>query len=310
MCLLPTHHYPLTTIWFPLTLYSALAWGIINVGNSTLVARFHKSPVFLLWVQTFMSMIILFVIAMSYDVRTSWAPAILSVGVLAYLGDLLFFWLLDRLDVSVLNAAWAILAMYMSIVGFVFFQETWNAAQFGGAFLILAGVFVLSFFCRQITFGRTVFLLALLALLYVPAYSMRKAALFDGAPILPVVFWMIFGRDCTGFIAPLLISSQRRNVIRTLSQCDWHFFLLSGFVILCFFSAEFALALAYQAGPVSLISVVGNVQPFFVILIAALLATFLPSFAAKELFSKRSLTVKIGSFSVVFIGLALLGLST
>lgn len=77
-----------------------------------------------------------------------------------------------------------------------------------------------------------------------------------------------------------------------------------------FYVAEFALTFAYQSGPVSLISVVGNVQPFFVIFLAWVLARFLPSLAAKEVFSKRSMTVKVGSFSIVFIGLALLGVST
>lgn len=294
-------------MWFPLTMLSAFGWAVINVGNSTLVAKFHKSPSLLLWAQTFVSMIFLVIIAAFYDVRTSWGYVIVPMAALAYFGDILFFWILDRLDVSVVNAAWAILAVYMSIVGYLFFGEVWTVQQFGGAALVLIGVFTLSFFSRQITFVRTVALLALLAITYVPAYGMRKAALYAGVPVIPVLFWTILGRDSIAFVAPLLIPSQRRNLIKTLPTCGPLFFVLITAVICCFFVAEFALTFAYQSGPVSLISVAGNIQPFFVIFLAWALAYFLPSFAAKEVFSKRSMTVKIGSFSIVFIGLALLG---
>ncbi|MBP9850426.1 MAG: EamA family transporter [Candidatus Peribacteraceae bacterium] len=297
-------------MWFPLTILSALGYSLSNVGCSTLVARFHKSPVFLIWVQTFVSMIFLLIIALFYDVRTSWAFGIMVVGVIAYGGDLLFFWILDRLDVSVLNAAWAIQTVYVSIVGFLFFHESWNAVQGIGASLVLIGVCLLSFFTRQVTFRKSLYLLGLLALCFAPVNIMRKVVFMDGVQTIPFIFWMLLGRDGLAFFGPLLIPSQRRKIFQTLPTCSPTFFVLSAAVISCFFVAEFLLASAYRLGQVSLISVVGNIQPFFVVFLAGLLALFIPSLAAKELFSRRSLIVKLGSFSIVFIGLALLGAST
>jgi len=221
-------------MWFPLTILSAFAWGSINVANSTLVAKFQKSPSLLLWSQTFVSMLFLGVIAFFYDIRTPWAYAIFPMASLAYFGDLLFFWILDKLDVSVVNAAWAILAVYMSIVGFVFFGETWTLQQLAGAALVLVGVFTLSFFSRQISFTRTILLLSLLALTYVPAYGMRKAALDAGVPVVPVLFWTLLGRDFIAFVAPFLIPSQRRNLLKTLPTCGPMFFFLTGAVIFFF----------------------------------------------------------------------------
>lgn len=296
-------------MWFLLTILSAFAWAVINVGNSVLVARFHKSPSLLLWVQTFVSMIFLTIIACVYDVRTEWAYAIVPLAAIAYFGDLLFFWILDHLDISVVNAAWAMLAVFMSAVGFIFFHESWNQAQVIGASLVLLGVVMLSFFSRQITFTKTLFLLALLALTYVPAYTMRKAALEAGVPVIPVVFWVLFGRDFLAFAVPLFVPTQRRHIMKILPTCGPMFFVLTAFIICCFYVAEVALAIAYRDGPVSLISVVGNIQPFFVIGLAAVIAFVWPQYAAKEVFSRRSLIVKLGSFSIVFIGLALLGSS-
>lgn len=297
-------------MWFPLTILSALGYALSNEGCSTLVARFHKSPIFLMWTQTLMSIVFLMIIALFYDVRTSWAVGIMVVGVIAYAGDLLFFWILDRLDVSVLNAAWAIQTVYLSIVGFLFFHESWNIGQGIGASLVLIGVCLLSFFTRQVTFRRTLYLLALLALCFVPVNIMRKVVFLEGVQIIPFMFWMLLGRDGIGLFGPLLIPSERRKIFHTLPTCGPKFFALSAVVVFCFFVAEFLLASAYHSGPVSLISVVGNIQPFFVLFLAGLLVFFIPSLAAKEHFSKRSLLVKLGSFSIVFIGLALLGLST
>lgn len=257
-----------------------------------------------------MSILFLMIIALFYDVRTSWAFGIMVVGIIAYGGDLLFFWILDRLDVSVLNAAWAIQTVYLSIVGFLFFHESWNAVQGMGASLVLIGVCLLSFFTRQVTFRKALYLLALLALCFVPVNIMRKVAFMDGVQTIPFIFWMLLGRDGLAFFGPLLIPSERRKIFHTLPTCSPNFFALSAGVISCFFVAEFLLASAYRSGPVSLISVVGNIQPFFVIFLAGILAFFFPSFSAKELFSKRSIGIKIGSFSIVFLGLALLGLST
>lgn len=293
-------------MWIVLTLLGAFLWAVINVGNSVLVAQYHKSPFFLLWVQTAFSMVFLACIALTTDVWTPWMPWIVGCSLVAYGGDLLFFWILDRLDVSVTNAAWAILAIFMSIVGFTFFHETWTLQQFFGASLVILGVFILSFFYHHESLLKTVGLLALLAILYVPAYGLRKAALLAGEPVLPIVFWLIFGRDILAFIAPLVIKKQRMMLIRTLPRSPVSFYGLSALVISCFYAAEFTLSHAYATGPVSLISVIGNAQPFFVMMIAAPIVRYVPSMAPKELMTKRSTKIKTASFLVVFIGLALL----
>ena len=152
-------------------------------------------------------------------------------------------------------------------------------------------------------------MLLTLALFYLPVAVARKAAMNAGEPILPVIFWLILGRDLVGFLAPLVLQTQRSMILRTLPSCRSPFFLLSALVIGCFYSAEYIVTLAYSKGPVSLISIVGNVQPFFVIALAAALARFRPSLSPRELLTSRSTSIKATSFSVVFLGLALLALS-
>ncbi len=294
-------------MWFSLTILSAFFWAVINVGNSILVAKYHKNHFFLNWTQTFFSTVILLGIALTHDVSTPWVPILLPCAVIAYIGDVFFLWILDRLDISVVNAAWAILAIFMSLAGFLLFHEIWTPLQFVGASFVLIGVLIISFFHAHISFPRTLLLLGTLALLYVPSYVARKAALNAGEHIVPVVFWLIFGRDVFGFLWPTLHPTRRREFLRILPTCRPSYFLLAFLVVACFFLAEYSLAVAYSTGPVSLISVTGNVQPFFVIFLAGLTVRFVPSHAPKELFTLRSTGIKLASFLIVFFGLALLG---
>ena len=96
---------------------------------------------------------------------------------------------------------------------------------------------------------------------------------------------------------------------KDLFSCSTSFFLISALMIACFYIAEFASIQANLSGPLSLISVIGNVQPFFVLLLSGFLVRFCPGLAPKELFTVRSTSIKIISFSIVFLGLALLALS-
>ena len=296
-------------MWFPLTLLTAFLWAMINVGNSTLVKKYSKTPVLLLWVQTCFSMLFLLGIAITHSVSTPWAPVLFGCAIIAYAGDLFFFRVLDHLDVSVVNAAWAIEIIFISIAGFLLFGDFWTIREFVGAGLVLIGVLLLSFFNVHVSLLRTLFLLTSLAALYTPVFIAKKAAMVAGQPILPVVFWLILGRDLFSFLTPLFLPRYRRMFIHALPACTLSFFLISALVIFCFYAAEFAGARALAMGPVSLISVVGNVQPFFAILLSGLLVRFWPSLAPREFFSIRSTGIKMVSFLIVFLGLALIAVS-
>ena len=293
-------------MWLSLSIASAVFWATVNVLNSTLVARYHKNPLFLLATQAAFSCFLLLWLAMVVPIRTTWVLVIVLSGCIAYLGDMLFFWILDRVDISVVNAAWAILALFLSIGGFVLFGERWSPLQFAGAGLILTGVLLISFYHAHVSMTRTVGMLALLALLYVPFHIVRKAALLHGESMTAIFFWMLLGREMLSFIVPFATIRSRRIIMQGLRSMPWGYFAVSVVIILLYYCAELSSILAYRIGPISLVSVVSNVQPFFVVIFAWLLMKLQPSIAPRELLCTRSVAVKIGGFSVVFAGLALL----
>ncbi len=292
--------------WLGFALLSTVGWGLVNVLDSLLVHRHEKKPFLLMWSQALFSVPCLAYLGVTTNVQSEWMWILMLFGVTAYLGDLWFFYILDRLDVSVTNAAWAILSVILTIAGIVLFQEQWGMQQFIGSVLIISGVFFLSFWHQHVSLIRTLGLLFTQAIVYVPFYIMKKVAIDAGESVLAVFFWMILSRELFAVTLPLLFRRSRTQVRSLLSRATPRFFIIGGCVIACFFAGEYFGALAYATGPLSSVAMVSNIQPFMVIGLAWLLHYVLPRHTAKETVSRESAAVKILSFLIVFLGLALL----
>lgn len=300
----------LTSMWLPYVLLSMIGWSLVNVLDSMLVRKYKEKPVILMWSQSLFSIVALLALGTFADIRTSWWPLLLVMGLSAYAADLFFFGVLDRMDVSVTNAAWPVLSVFLSIAGFALFHESWTALQAAGSLLIVGAVLLLSLHHPTGgSLGRTILLIIVLALAFVPSYIAKKAALEDGQQVIAVFFWLLIGRESIAFLFPWSRASYRKRIVHLVRVADAGFFAIGGLVIVSFLFGEFTGGLAFQAGPLSLVSVVSNIQPFVVIGLAWLMARFVPSYAAKELFSAQSVGIKLASFSIAFIGLALLAIS-
>lgn len=297
-------------MWIFFVLLSALGWALVNVLDSLLVKHYEKNPMVLMWCQSLFSIPVLVAIPFFADVHSSWASILLFFGTLMFFGDLWFFYCLDRLDASVINAAWAILSIWLSIAGFIFFGESWSFLQASGVIFVLSGTFFLSFYHQHVSLWRTAFLLFSLSFLFLPYYAMKKAAIYNGESTIVVFYWMLIGREMLAFTLPWVWPKSKSRVLALAKRMDRRFFLIGGAVVGCFFLGEYGGALAYVEGPLSLVAVLGNIQPFLVIFLAWLMSVLVPSHAPKELLSQESVSIKMVSFTIVFIGLALLATST
>ncbi len=295
-------------MWLGFVLVSTLGWSLVNVIDSMLVRCYRQPPIVLMWTQSVFTVPALLIVGLVFQVHSQWILPLLIGGATAYAADIAFFLVLDRLDVSVANAAWAILSLYLSLGGLLLFHERWGTAHFAGAALILAGSFALSFWHRHLSLTRTFGMLSLLALAYTPYYLLKKAAIASGDTVLSVFFWSLIARETLAFCLPWLNGRVRRR-IRALPGGMWiGLFMAGAAVVASFFVGEYFGGLAFASGPLSLVAMASNVQPFLVIGLAWLTARFLPSLAPRELLTIQSLRVKCACFLVVFVGLALLTL--
>lgn len=294
-------------MWFPLQLLSVTCWAGVNVLDSVLVRHYEKRPHVLQWHQSLWTLGSAAVLAILFPVRTDWALLLFFGGMTGYLGDRVFFLALDRIDVSVTNIAWAILGVFLSIGGMLFFGERWTLFQAGGVILVIAGVVYLSLAGKHKILGWNLLYLVGIALLYTPFYLLQKHAIDSGAGVFITFFWMLLGRELLAGSVPLLVPRLRREALLAFRAYDYGFPLLNGLVIALFLSGTLLSAQAYESGFISLVSVVSNVQPFLVLFLAWVLWKLLPGSASKELLTAQSVRVKIISFLVVLAGLILLG---
>lgn len=291
-------------MWFFFAVLSTMGWALVNVFDSLLVHRYEKSPMLLMWSQSLFSIPFLLVLTFFFSVHSSLAVVLFAMGMTAYIGDLWFFSILDRLDVSLVNIGWAMNTLFLAIGGIYFFHESWTILHLIGATLVFVGVLFLSLWHREKSLLSTLWLVIILAILYTPFYLVKKWALLQGASSLTVFFWMTLSRETLAFSVPLFVCHIRHRALLLVQRMDVRFFVISGVVIACFFLGEFAGALAYQFGPISRVVLVNNVQPFLVIALSYLLYRFFPRYAPRESLVRSSVFVKIIAFSIVFIGLA------
>lgn len=292
-------------MWLAFALISTFAWAIVNILNSVLVHHYHKSPMMLSWVQSVLSVPLLAIIGFHANIYSSWALNLMIIGMSGYVADLWFFHVAHRMDISVLNAAWSILALFLTVIGVFYFHESWTIIQSAGACLILGGTLLLTFYHQHINLRRTLWLLIILAALYVPFYVGQKAAVTAGEGAVTTFFWLLVGRE----LPSLFITLASRKTIQLaveVMHTSWLFPMKSLLIVICYFLAEYFGVLAYQHGPLSLVAIVANTQMFAVIVFAGFFAFLWPRHAPKELFSRQSIVIKLASFALVFFGLILM----
>jgi drug/metabolite transporter (DMT)-like permease len=195
-------------MWFPLQIGSVVCWALVNLLDSVLVEHFHKKPYALQWHQSYISVVLLIILFSLYGAWTPWSLGLMAVGILTCFGDWMFFACLNRMDVSVTQIAWGMMAVMLSIGGFLFFHETWSLMQLWGVVLLFIGVLLLSLWGKSLTPMHVLYLF-ILAALNVPFYLMQKAALTAGMTTMQTFLWAVLGREGISLIIPLLIPSWR-----------------------------------------------------------------------------------------------------
>lgn len=292
-------------MWLFFALLAAAMWAAVNVADSILIHKYEKRPIVIMWVASLLRIPILCCF-IPFMVHTTLWPQLMLAGVILYGASLIYLYIMNHIDTSVTQSAWAIESIILSMLGFFLLRETWTSLQSVGALLILCGVFLLSYWHKHISVVRTIGLLLVLAIVAAPAEFLVKITLDEGVPILTAMFWYMLGRDSLSLLWPLLKNHRRVSIFSFVRGAPKTFYAVFMIDLLLSFGGFFSQAKSYAIGPISLVSIVGNTQPFIVILLAWMLTRMKSIHVPKELLTRQSIQVKVASFAFVFVGLALL----
>ncbi|PIR53541.1 hypothetical protein COU76_00660 [Candidatus Peregrinibacteria bacterium CG10_big_fil_rev_8_21_14_0_10_49_10] len=294
------------TVWLFFSIFSAACWSCVNILDSILVNRYEKHPLVLLWCLRVFTLLLLisFPLFTSLHTKLWWLPFL--SGVAMYLPALVYLSVLEHIDTSVAQSTWAIESVFLSILGFLFLAESWTPVQTAGAVLIIAAVFCLAHWHRYRSVPKTVGVLTLIALLGAPGEFGIKLSLTLGVSHSQTFFWSILSTSCIAIVFPLLQSSSRKRIRSLVHTAPPAFYgLLLGDTIISFIGC-YTVMKAFEIGPLSLVAIAGNVQPFFVILFVWLLSKSRSTHVPKELLTRQSVQVKLVSFTLMLVGLGLL----
>lgn len=293
-------------MWLLYSFISSSAWAVVNILDSILVHKYEKNPAVLLWFNGVVRILVIFSFPLFVSVRTPYWFMLFGVSAGLYLASLLYFRILEHLDTSVTQSAWAIESIFLSLLGFAFLSEHWSLAQTFGSVLILTGVFLLSYWHRHISVGRTMGFLALLALIGTPAEFSLKFALGKGVPYLAILFWYQLGTNSFAVLFPLFRLNIRKQIAHVIRTVPWKFYGTLLLDISFAFLGLVTVIRAFDLGPLSLVSIANNCQPFLIMLFVWLLLKTKTTHIPKELLTRQSVQVKLFCFAFVFAGLALL----
>lgn len=295
-------------MWLAYVLGSAICWSGINVLGSVLLHRYEQRISVLGWHLSAVSAVLLFGIALFFSLPREHLSLLLMAGVTSYGADYYYYVVLKRVEVSLSNLAWAMLSILLAILGIVVFGEQFSQFQLIGIACVLTAVMLLVRQPRLLT-GQAVGWLMLLALSYLPFYAVQKYTLAQGAAWLGVFFWPMLARESCFLIVPLLRSSSRRDILTSFRSRPAPYFIGVVLTITLFFLASLGSVLAYQTGPLYLVSITGNIQPFLVLFLAALVSRMAPNLAPYEQTTWADLRAKALAFVIVFSGLAFMAVN-
>lgn len=273
-----------------------------------LVRHYERSPVVLMWFQSILECSIILALLFFFPFTTTWTLWYFIAGITAYAGVLFFIFTLDRVDVSMSNVAWAFLSIFVSAAGIALLHERLSALQLTGAAIVLVGAFMLAYSHRHVSVLRTTLILAFLGLLYTPLFVIQKAALLRGETFGAVFLLPLLIQKGLAFLFPLTKRSYRNRIAASSRHFTWLSVSLYVLAVITNVLAFWTSTWAYRLAPASLVSMTLNTQPFMIMFLAWCVSLMFPQIAAKELLTKQSIGIKIASFTIVFLGLALLAL--
>lgn len=296
-------------MWFLYAILGNVCWTTSDVMNSIMIKHFEKSPLVISWFASVFGLICLACMGLVMEVEVTWIPVYAMTGIAMFFGNLFYYFVLHRLDVSVMNAAWVFMNIFISAYGLLFFGETWSMLQWIGVLLSITGVLILSYWHQHVSIGRTVGYLTLLGLFFAPLFLVQKAALLEGQSIASSFYWTILISELCHFIAPIFHAPTRNRIQHHVMHPTPAFFQFCLWAVVIWLSAFLLVAYANQIAYVSIVMMFENAQPFVTICVAWIFAQLLPKYAPRELLTIQSVQTKIISFTIVFIGLVLLALS-
>jgi transporter family protein len=296
-----------TLEWVLFAVISPAFWALTVVGTKILVDKRFSNPIpFSIFINIFDLIYVAGVfLFLPVGFNVPYSLITMLVGPL----NVLAFWLMCKAlmveDVSRISTLNQLAPIGVTFASAIFLGEVLSPSQYLGVFLIVSASMIISY--RRIEGRGAVtpaigFVLASVALSVF--YNLVTKQILSNVDPWSYFFWVSVGVFVTKLV--LLLSSQVRKDFREMVKLlDYRAYLGVLLTETLFFMGYITLLIAVANGPVSIVSALGSLQPFFVFVFSLFLSFLLPQILREEL-TRFELFQKAFAVTLIFMGMWLL----
>lgn len=284
---------------------SAAIFGVTNYIDKFLLEKHSISPVVITIYSglfAFITGLIILLITGYYPLDLKSLLIILASGFLTAIYLLPYYKALTYDETSLIIPLLQTYPVFVLILGFVLLGETFSLKQYLGSFLIIIAGLLLSVENTKgniFKLRKSFFYIMLSAFLFALAQILYKFAVIE------IPFWNTLPYEGFGIglgaLAVFLYKNNKEVFKKETKRLKKRVFVFVGineiFYILARFTGYFAISLI----SVSLVSVLGGLQPLFALLYGIILSLWFPHII-KEVITKKTLGLKLASILMIIIG--------
>jgi len=293
-------------LWVVYSFLAALFWATASTLDKYILSKWVKNPIVSTMIFGTIGLIasVLIYFAKGYSEMSAqnifWS---FICGLTYVIGTILYFEAVKIEEISRISALAYFSQLFVTIFAAVFLNEIFNSTIYLGIILILVGAILIS--SKDITKIRPgkAFWLMVLSSAMIAVVAILTKYLLEYAD-----FWTVFSytRGIGTFIAlipviyfkyPELIALVKEHGKKAVGAIS-----ISGVFTML---GSFVLTIAASTGPVTLVTAISMMRPFFVLLFATLLSIYYPKIMREEL-DKSTILLKVAATIVMFIGAILI----
>jgi drug/metabolite transporter (DMT)-like permease len=222
----------------------------------------------------------------------------------------LYFMALRRSDTAGVVALGQITPVFAVGWGYLFFNEVFEAINYGGVISIVLGAVLVSLERHQAAIGFRIRLNKALLFIVAACFVRSLSDLLLKCPLQEISAWDGFFWPRLGIFsaasAILVFGSTRRQLWEALQQMGWRVNLLIGGSETTALVGILAITLAYAVGPLALVSASSATQPLFILLLVWLLNRLKPGLVPNRA-DRRPLVNRFVPLLLIIAGVYLLG---
>lgn len=238
--------------------------------------------------------------------------SLFQIGVMIFSGMLgmlylwLYFFALEKADVSVVSPIFQLVPAFELVLAYLFLHEALTLKQLVGFSIILCGALIITLNTEELKqrkfriHKRVIGFMVLSSLCYALTAVIYKWVVVDSV-FLNVLFWEYCGAILFGGLFVLFGTVYRREALSILRSRNYHllsFNVLNEFITI---GATLSMRYAFIFAPIALVSVVSSVQPVFTLVFGALFTWFAPQII-RETVSWQHVTQKAIAIGIMIFG--------